>query len=175
MIRVLPLLLLLMSFWGSSIAQTSVYDTRVRTINGERLVGTLTEVTGTTLFIDGSSVPLQNVKKIVLSRVDKGGGVWPGAVIGGLGIGYLTNRSLQKEQVSNNLLYGVSLMMGVVAGAAIGAIAGNTVNKLSRAGRVVFRPRAGAESVESLSRQLKPFSRTYQEDLLNNVPNPMNQ
>lgn len=173
--RALPLLLLLVSCWGISRAQTSVYRTRVRTTDGERLAGTLTEVTADYLFIDGSSVPLQNVRKVVVSRIDKGGGLWTGAVIGSIGIVYLTNRSLQKEQVSNNVIYGASLVMGAAAGAAFGAIVGNAVNKLGRAGRVVFRPKQGIDAVESLSRQLKPFSRDYQEDLLKYGTIPLTQ
>ena len=175
MIRALPLLLWLVLLWGNSIAQPSVYHTRVRTVDGQRLAGTLTEVTDTYLFIDGFSVPLQDVRKIVMSRSDRGGGVWTGAIIGGIGVGYLTNRSLQNEGVSNSFLYGASLVMGTAAGAAVGAIVGNAVNKMSRAGRVVFRPKSGEEAVQSLARQLKPFSREYQEDLFDNAPNPLNQ
>ena len=174
MTHVCFLLVLFVSIWGSSTAQTSVYHTRVRTTDGERLVGTLTEVTETYLFIDGFSVPLQNVKKVVLSRANNGGGLWAGATVGGIGIGYLTNRSLQNERVSNGFFYGVSLTMGVAAGAAIGSVVGNAVNKLSRAGRVVFRLKTGDAAVESLSRQLKPFSRNYQDDLLND-PNSLRQ
>ncbi len=173
--RVLALLLFML-IWGSSTAQTSVYRTRVLTIDGERLVGTLTEVTDAYLFIDGFSVPLRNVRKVVLSRIDKGrNGLLAGAIVGGIGVGYLTNRSLQNERVSNGVLYGVSLVMGAAAGAAIGSTVGNAVDKLSRSGRVVLRPRAGGETSQSLARQLKPFSRDYHENLLNNVPNSLKQ
>lgn len=174
-IQVLWGVLLLLSV--DSIAQTNaeaVYRTRLRTRDGQHISGTLDEVTTTYLYIDSYPIALNNVRKIVLSRTDATRGTIAGAVVGAISTGYLTNRSLQNEQVSNRFLYGVSLVLGAAAGAAIGGVVGHSIGKLSQAGRVVFLPRTGDEAVQSLARQLRPFSRNYQEELQNRPPQPLN-
>lgn len=83
---------------------------------------------------------------------------------------FLIIRSSQRNGFRSPILYGVNLVMGAGAGAAAGALVGHSIGSVSAKTIRPFRNETDAGSNESLRRQLEPFTYSYQNDVLNRVP-----
>lgn len=154
------------------------YRVRVITQTGDRYRGVLYDVTDAGIFLDGdfgddAAIPVRTVRKVVVFGHDKRAGLATGAILGGLGIGWLANHSLQRNPPRSSVAYGLTLTLATAGGAGIGSVAGSIISGLRR--RTV-RPATGDDRSQRLARQLKPFSLRYQQDVLNQLPqSPGNQ
>lgn len=164
---------------GKSLAQKLVieaYRVTVVTKTGERSQGVFDDVTTTTLYHgDGArsgpgtgarAIPLENIQRVVLRRVNKRPSIRAGALVGGIALGLLTAQGLQKNPTRNPIAYGLTLLFGAGTGAVIGAGAGALVGTISH--RVV-RPRDRENSLDDFRRQLEPFTVRYQNNVFNRI------
>ena len=143
-----------------------VYQARVTLQTGEHFRGLLDNVTETELYLTNARghplrdpITLHQIRKIVLRRNDKKSALITGAIIGGLAAGYVSNQSLQKNQPSSPISYGLTLTFAVAGGAAGGLLVGSAAGNLTRR---VIRPQNVVNPETSLFRQLEPFSLRYQ-------------
>ncbi|GAB3950229.1 hypothetical protein GCM10028805_27820 [Spirosoma harenae] len=137
---------------------------------GEHIKGLLDNVTETELYLTnarghllGDPLPLNRIRKIVLRRNSRKSAVVTGAIIGGLAAGYASYRSLQRNQPSSAVGYGITLTFAAAGGAAGGLLVGAAVGNLTRR---VIRPLDVANPEISLLRQLEPFSLRYQRSFI---------
>lgn len=172
--------LIMMSFSVATIAQeleVVEYRARVLTKGGNRLRGILEEVTGEYLYVDylnskshhrSGKIPLTSIRKVVI-RYNRRRSTLEGAIVGGGLAAFATIRSSKKNGFRSPVVYGLNLAIAVGAGAGIGALIGRNIGP---AARKTIRPfgQTPDEAAESLRRQLKPFTYTYQNDVLNRVP-----
>lgn len=150
------------------------YQVRIVTDAGERYRGVLYDVTNEAVFLDGdfgddAAIPLRTVRKAVLLRKNKRTGAVAGAILGGLGIGWLANQSFERSPPRSSIARGVTLTFAIAGGAGFGLVAGSLLGGLRR--RIV-RPAAGDIGRQRLAQQLRPFSLRYQQDVLDQLPQP---
>lgn len=154
------------------------YRVRIVTEAGERYRGVLYDVTDAGIFLDGDfgddvAIPSGTVRKVVVLPNDKRAGALTGAILGGLGTGWLANQSFQRSAPRTSVARGVTLGLSIVGGAAIGLVVGSIIGGLRRQ---TIRPAVSDNRGQRLSQQLKPFSLRYQQDVLNQLPqSPGNQ
>ncbi|WP_020596894.1 hypothetical protein [Spirosoma panaciterrae] len=152
-----------------------VYRARVITMTGERYRGVLEEVSDTDLrltsyhgnWID-EEIPLRQIRKVVIRRISKKRAIITGSIIGGLAAGFASYKSLQRNQTSNDINYGITLTFAAAGGAAAGLVVGSFINNVT--GRVI-RPLDITNPELSLYRQLEPFTYRHQQNLIKRLPN----
>ncbi len=141
--------------------------------DGSRFRGLLVNITDSYLYLGnehhrrGSPIPLDGIRKVVIHRQSKKNALISGAIIGGLLTGYLSNKSLQKNQPSTPVTYGLTLTFAAAGGAAAGLLVGSAIGNLTSR---VIRPRDVNNPEISLYNQLEPFTTRYQQDLINRLP-----
>lgn len=171
------LLLLSSSLSGRLQAQKltlDVYRARVVTYTGERYRGLLEDITDSELLLSDlhghridEEIPLRQIRKVVIRRTSKKSAIITGAVVGGLAAGFASYKSLQRNQPSSAINYGITLTFAAAGGAAAGLVVGSFVNNLS--GRSI-RPLDRVNPELSLYRQLEPFTVRYQQNIFNRIP-----
>ena len=155
-----------------------IYKVKVVTQEGNRYRGVLKDVTDYYLYLDYdeisgrdfiSRIPLTHIRKVVIRRNNEKDAALTGAIVGGIAVGYLANKSIRKSPPSGPFLYGVLVTFSAAAGATGGAVVGSAFGKLKS--RIV-RPfgQTPDQATENLRRQLEPFTYSYQSDVLNRVP-----
>ena len=123
---------------------------KVVTRAGERYNGLLEAVTDSLTvftFAERKTLAFDEIRRVVVYRdwEKKRLGALEGAVVGSVGLGLLTYRSLQKNPPRTPVLYGLTLTVGVGAGGLVGALAGSGVHRLlHRVVRISNRTRNGA-------------------------------
>ena len=90
-----------------------------------------------------------------------------GAIIGGLAAGFASYNSLQRNQPSSAVSYGITLTFATAGGAAAGLLVGSMIGNLKK---IVIRPAMFTDPERSLFRQLEPFTWRYQQDIINRLP-----
>ncbi|MCY7356550.1 MAG: hypothetical protein LH609_03615 [Rudanella sp.] len=116
-----------------------------------------------------SSISLDDIAWVVIRRTDKRKAIRTGIVIGGLAGGYFGYQSSQKSKFRSPILAGVSIALSAAAlggvGAIIGSFAGVSVRR-------TVRPLDRDNPVESLERQLRPFTKVYLDGIQFDQRNP---
>ncbi|WP_317165888.1 hypothetical protein [Spirosoma arboris] len=154
-----------------------MYQVKVVTKSAHRIRGILSEVTDSYLFLGNEKrsregrIPLIDIRKVVIRRRSKKNAIISGAIIGGLATGFLATQSLQKNQASSPVTYGLTLTFAAASGAAAGLVVGSALGNLTSR---VIRPADRNNPELSLFRQLEPFSWRYQQDLINRLPQKEN-
>ncbi|MBN8823825.1 MULTISPECIES: hypothetical protein [unclassified Spirosoma] len=151
-----------------------VYRAKVVTYTGERYRGLLEDLTDTELLLSDQhghrideEIPLREIRKVVIRRTSKKSAIITGSIIGGLAAGFASYKSLQRNQPSSAINYGITLTFAAAGGAAAGLVVGSFVNNLSSRS---IRPLDLSNPELSLYRQLEPFTVRYQQDLFNRIP-----
>lgn len=178
--QLLCILLLTLSFWAVGQSNTRVsYRAVVHLTNGGRISGVLDEVAdGKLAFVPSEPIyfrhttaesyvlALNRIDRVVLKRLDKRRAIRTGFILGGLTGGYLTYRSNQRNPYRSPLLGVTAVILGAGASGVVGGFVGSLFGGSSRR---VIRPSNGNDPVESLEKQLRPFTQVYQDDLQRNV------
>ncbi|WP_080054863.1 hypothetical protein [Spirosoma aerolatum] len=151
-----------------------IYRARVITYTGERYRGLLDDLTDTELILSSQhgyrideEIPLRQIRKVVIRRTSKKSAIITGSIIGGLAAGFASYKSLQRNQPSSAVNYGITLTFAAAGGAAAGLVVGSFVNNLASRS---IRPLDLSNPELSLYRQLEPFTVRYQQDLFNRIP-----
>lgn len=180
------LAMLLLSGVSPLLAQRTsadVYRIKIFTTYGARIQGILYEVTDSLLFYreldtprgilveGGGAVLLREVEKVMVRREVKRAPTVQGALVGAVGVGYLSFLSLRKYPTRSPVLYGLTLASGVAGGAGIGALFGSL---LGRAPRRIFRAGSGENAADLLGAQLRPFAYSNQMDMMYDIPRRQN-
>jgi len=110
-----------------------------------------------------ASVSLDEIAWVVIKRTSKRQAVRTGMVIGGLAGGYFGYQSSQKSKFRSPILAGISIALSAATVGGIGAVIGSVIGGSSRR---VIRPLDRDNPVESLERQLRPFTKVYLDDML---------
>ncbi|KAB7732151.1 hypothetical protein F5984_08045 [Rudanella paleaurantiibacter] len=139
---------------------------RVRGTPDEVINGSLTFVLSDPLYFRGTRlnsyiVPLDQVQRVVIRRIDKRRSIRAGALIGTALGGYLAYQSSQKSAFRSPVMGGLSIALSAATLGASGAFLGSV---LGGATRQQIRPPDTDDRVLSLERQLRPFTRAYAED-----------
>lgn len=165
---------LVMATLAAQPPKVEAYRARVVTQAGKRVRGTLDEITNGYLYVSSKhtgyqeeEIPLGEIRKVVIHRVNKKSALISGAVIGGLVTGFLSNESLQKSQTSSPITYGLTLTFAAAGGAAAGLVLGSAIGNLTSR---IIRPRDRINPGLSLFYQLEPFTVRYQQNLINRLP-----
>lgn len=173
-------LTLLLSCSKLAVAQkrpVETYKARVVTIGGNRFRGVLDDVTDQYLYLDYEGagrrgltdrIPLTQIRKVAI-RYNRRRNTLEGTIVGGGLAAFLTIRSSKKNGFRSPVLYSLNLAIAVGGGAGIGALIGRNIGPTSRKTIRSFG-QTPDEAAESLRRQLEPFTYTYQNDVLNRVP-----
>ncbi|WP_157634650.1 hypothetical protein [Spirosoma panaciterrae] len=151
----------------------TVYHIKVVTKSGEHYKGILSDVTDANVYVAyekrlvSGRVALTDIRKIVLRRNSKKNAMITGAIIGGLAAGFASYNSLQRNQPSSAVNYGITLTFAATGGAAAGLLVGSGIGNLKK---IVVRPAMFANPELSLFRQLEPFTWRYHQDIINRLP-----
>lgn len=87
--------------------------------------------------------------------------------MGGLAVGYFANQALQREGPRSPVLYGISLSLAALGGAAAGTILGKYVSGTSIGQkRLIVRAKGDPESIAQLQHILEPLSENYQDNVI---------
>lgn len=154
--------------------KATLYRVTVVLKTGHRLRGLLSDVTDSYLRVGatdnnrGGLIELATIRKVVVRRNSRKNAFISGAIVGGLLTGYVANQSLQKNQVSTPVIYGLTLTLSAAGGAAGGLLVGSLIGNISSR---VIRPLDRTNPEQILFHQLEPFTTQYQEDIINSLPN----
>jgi hypothetical protein len=144
------------------------YAVKVVTNQGRRLSGFLYDVSETDLLLSpdrdlsgyrvlANRLPLSDVRRVIVYVGTKRAGTIEGAVLGGLGLGLLSVQSLRKSPLRSPAVTGISVLLALGGGAAIGSFVGALGSNMGRRGIRISR-RAG--DVALFRSQLLPFTYT---------------
>ena len=148
-----------------------LYRVRVITINGDHMRGTLEDIDSSFVYIGGHGgdyVPLSMIRKVILRRNNKKRVQVVGATLGAIAGGYLANEGLRKNPTRSIALHGVTVSFSAIGGAIVGLLTGSVVGNVNSR---VIRPSSGSNSTISIYRELKPFSRRYQREMIDHLNN----
>lgn len=143
---------------------------------GGRVKGTLDDVEKGVLYfspaeqiyflgvdIRSVSVPLKEIDWVLIKRTGNRQSIRTGIAAGGLLGGYLGYRSSRQNRFRSPVLEVVSIALSAASLGTVGGLLGSVYGGATR--RAV-RSMDPTNPVESLERQLQPFTQTYQEKLM---------
>ncbi len=175
--QVLTLLLLALSSpaVGQSLERTQ-FRAIVHLKAGGRIKGTLDDIEKGVLYftpseriyfrgvdLQSASVPLQEIDWVLIKRTGNRQSIRTGIAAGALLGGYLGYQSSRKNRFQSPILEMVSIALSAASLATIGGMIGSFTGGATRR---AIRPMDRTDPVESLERQLQPFTQTYQERLM---------
>lgn len=177
LLALLTALLLTPGHLAAQDTKPQVYLVRVFTQTGERFRGVLYEVTDSLVYLRenpnelaepfGLVIPLAEIEKVVMRKDVKRAPALQGALVGGVGVGFLAVRTVLNRPFRSPVISVMSVLTAVAAGAGTGALVGSAVG---RAPRRVVRARHGELDAGRLGGQLRPFAYRNQLDRVYGVP-----
>ncbi|WP_052731270.1 hypothetical protein [Spirosoma radiotolerans] len=145
------------------------YQVRVTTKDGSRFRGPFRDIDSANLYVYDNywtnRIPLQSIRRVVLRRESKKEVQITGAILGGLGVGYVATETPYRSPV----LHGVTVTFAAAGGAVAGLLLSSAISSFVSRRRVI-RPLNVANPTIRLYRELEPFSDRYQRDLLDRLP-----
>lgn len=108
--------------------------------------------------LESASLPLDQVERVILKRTDKRQAIRTGIIVGGLLGGYLAYQDNQKNGFRSPALAVVSIALSAGAVGMTGALVGSLLGGSTRR---TIRPMDSDNPIESLERQLRPFTKVY--------------
>ncbi|WP_345269590.1 hypothetical protein [Nibrella viscosa] len=161
-------------------ATVGLYQAKITTLTGNRIVGILYDANESQLLVTRdnpnkekairvSVIDLKAVRRVSLyPQTGWFAGPLEGAVIGGVGVGYLTYQSLQKSPPRSPAVFGLHLALGISGGASLGALIGSYIQALTA--RPILRLRVQNGRPDEQVGQLRPYSYRYQVGVMERIP-----
>ncbi|WP_345240730.1 hypothetical protein [Nibrella saemangeumensis] len=157
-----------------------LYRVKITTLAGRRVVGYLYDLNNSQVLYTRDNPNKENLINVMVLdiRLARRVSLYPqsgwfagpleGAVIGGIGLGYLAFQSIQKSPPRSPVAYGLNLVLAVGGGAGLGAVAGSGIQQLTA--RPLFRSVVQEGKINELMEQLRPYSYRYQTEVIERIP-----